>query len=140
MNTTSGVQPETRTQRYEALLRMTKALAVCSDCDHAADVLTKHLHEVASFDYLHVVTFAFETSTQAVAWELLHANGRTLNVSDRDGFLRDAPTDWVHESQGELVTDDWRQETDFPQYKVFLDQLDIVSTCSLPLKRGERRL
>jgi formate hydrogenlyase transcriptional activator len=139
MNTLSA-QPETHTRRYEALLSMAKALAVCGDCDQAAEVLETRLREVVSFDYLHVVAFALETSTQAVAWELLHANGRTLNVSDRQGFLRDSPTDWVHASRKVLVTDDWGNEASFPQYREFLNRLDIISTCSLPLARGERRL
>ena len=138
MNTLSAAQPETQVQRYEALLRMAKALAVCQGCDDAAEVLERQLREVASFDYLHAV--AYDTSTQAVAWEMLHANGQTLDVSDRYGFLREAPTDSVYQSGQMLVTEDWRNETGFPQYKEFLSRLDIVSTCSLPLARGGRRL
>ncbi len=132
------MQPQTYTQRYEALLRMAKAMAVCNDCDGAANVLTKELRQVVSFDYLHLVTF--ENSPQVVSWELLHVNGRTLNVSDREGFLREAPTDWVHQSQQVLVTADWEREPRFPKYQEFLNQLGIVSTCSFPLARGERRL
>ena len=124
--------------RYEALLRMAKAMAVCCDCDEAAEALTTEMHNVVSFDYLHLV--AFESTTQTVSWELLHAHGRTLNVSDRDGFLREAPTSRVHESQQLLVTDDWRKEIQYPEYKEFLSHFDIVSTCSLPLARGQRRL
>ncbi len=131
-------QPETRMHRYEALLRMAKTMSVCTDCDAAEDVLTKELGQVVSFDYLHLVTFEHES--QVVSWEVLHVNGRTLDVSDRAGFLRDAPTDWVHESQQVLVTPDWRRETDFSNYREFLGHLGIVSTCSLPLARGERRL
>src|SRR5215510_7651424 len=100
MNTLTAAQQETHTQRYEALLRMAKALAVCQDCDRAAEVLESQLREVASFDYLHAV--AYDTTTGAVAWEMLHANGRTLDVSDRYGFLREAPTDWVYQS-GEVL-------------------------------------
>jgi hypothetical protein len=55
MNTLSAAQPETQVQRYEALLRMAKALAVCQGCDDAAEVLERQLREVASFDYLHAV-------------------------------------------------------------------------------------
>ncbi|HEY1527573.1 MAG TPA: sigma 54-interacting transcriptional regulator [Candidatus Angelobacter sp.] len=138
MSALSVIQPETHVARYEALLRMAKAMAVCSDCEAAEQVLAKELRQVASFDYLHLV--AFEHATQIVSWEVLHVNGRTLDVSDRDGFLRDAPTDWVHESQQVLATADWRQEQRFPKYSEFLDQLGIVSTCSLPLARGARRL
>jgi formate hydrogenlyase transcriptional activator len=138
MSTLSVIKPEAYTCRYQALLRMAKAMAVCSNCDTAANVLTKELQQVASFDYLHLVTF--EHASQIVSWELLHVDGRTLDVSDRDGFLRDAPTDWVHESQQLMVTADWQWEPRFPKYKNFLSQLGIVSTCSLPLARGTRRL
>jgi formate hydrogenlyase transcriptional activator len=117
---------------------MAKSMAVCSNCDAAEDVLTKELGKVVHFDYLHLV--AFENATQVVSWELLHVNGRTLDVSDRQGFLRDAPTDWVHESQQPFVAADWQHEQRFPKHGEFLKQLGIVSTCSLPLARGARRL
>jgi formate hydrogenlyase transcriptional activator len=138
MSTLSVLQPEIYTQRYKALLRMAKAMAVCSDCDAAENVLTRELGQVVHFDYLHLV--AFENATQIVSWELLHVNGRTLDVSDRQGFLRDAPTDWVYESQQPFVAADWQQEQRFPKHREFLKQLDIVSTCSLPLARGARKL
>ena len=138
MSILPAVQTETQTQRYQALLRIANELAVCNDCDKAAQVLTETLHGVASFDYLHIV--AFDHDTQLVCWEMLHANGRTLDVSDREGFLRDGPTRWIHGSQEVLATDDWRQEGSYPEYREFLDRLGIVSTCSLPLARGERRL
>jgi len=117
---------------------MAKAMAVCCNCEAAEHVLTKELHQIANFDYLHLV--AFENATRIVSWELLHVNGRTLDVSDREGFLRDAPPDWVHESQQLFVTADWQREQRFPQHREFLNQLGIVSTCSFPLARGARRL
>jgi formate hydrogenlyase transcriptional activator len=138
MSTLSVLQPVIYTQRYEALLRMAKAMAVCCSCDAAEHVLTKELRQIAHFDYLHLVSF--ENATQVVSWELLHLNGRTLDVSDRQGFLRDAPTDWVHESQQPFVVSNWQQEQRFPQHREFLNQLGIVSTCSFPLARGARRL
>ena len=138
MSTLPAIRSDTQADRYEALLRLAKAMAICCDCDGAAEVLTKQLGEVADFDYLHLV--AFDNSTQAVSWEVLHSNGQTLDVSDREGFLRDAPTSWTYESQQALVTDDWRRETGFVAHREFLHQLGVVSTCSLPLARGERRL
>ena len=117
---------------------MANALAVCSDCDSAAATLTRELRKVVAFDYLHLA--AYDAVTEVISWEVLHANGRTLDVSDRDGFLKDAPTGWVHESQQLLVTPDWGRETRYPTHRQFLDHLGIVSTCSVPLARGARRL
>lgn len=138
MSILPAVQTETHTHRYQALLQMANDLAVCSNCDKAAEVITEKLHGIASFDYLHIV--AFDHDTQFVCWEMLHAYGRTLDVSDREGFLRDGPTRWIHGSQQVLATDDWREETNYPEYREFLYRLGIVSTISLPLSRGERRL
>lgn len=138
MSTLSAIKPETHTDRYEALLRMAKAMAICCDCESAADVLIREMRQVIPFDYLHLV--AFENGSNIVSWEVLHANGRTLDVSDRDGFLRDAPIHAVYESQEPHVTSDWRKESGYPAYKEFLEQLGVISTCSLPLARGQRRL
>ena len=138
MSSSVAIGSESHTSRYEALLSMAKAMSVCNDCGSAEEVLTKELCRVVSFDYLHLVTF--HNATRVVSWELLHLDGKTVDVSDRDGFLRDAPTDWVHESQEVVASADWRQEQRFPKYREFLDQLGIVSTCSLPLARGARRL
>ena len=74
MSAFSAIQPETYTQRYEALLHLAKAMAVCSDCDAAEHVLTKELSQVVHFDYLHLV--AFENATPVVSWELLHVTGK----------------------------------------------------------------
>lgn len=137
MSTLSAIKPELEADRHEALLRMAKTMAVCCDCDDAAEVLTRELHQVVPFDYLHLVAY---DSSKAISWELLHAHGRTLDVSDPDRFLKEAPIDHVHESQQALVTADWRREESYPQYKEFLSRLGIISTCSLPLARGERRL
>ncbi|HZD96180.1 MAG TPA: sigma 54-interacting transcriptional regulator, partial [Candidatus Sulfotelmatobacter sp.] len=45
-----------------------------------------------------------------------------------------------HESQQPFVAYDWGQEQRFPRHREFLNQLGIISTCSLPLARGVRRL
>ena len=38
------------------------------------------------------------------------------------------------------MTHDWNHETRFQKHRLFLADLSILSTCTLPLKRGERRL
>jgi formate hydrogenlyase transcriptional activator len=46
----------------------------------------------------------------------------------------------VHDSGEPLITLDWSQETRFQKYGSFLAQQGVVSTCTLPLARGTRRL
>jgi formate hydrogenlyase transcriptional activator len=138
MSTLAATISETYTQRYEALLRAANAIGTCSDCDAAADMLVKQLLAVVPFDYLQLV--AFESDTKTIGWHLLYANGRRHDVPEADVVLDDTPIAWVHESQQALVTADWREEARFRKHGEFLNELDIASSCVLPLARGERRL
>jgi formate hydrogenlyase transcriptional activator len=138
MSTLAATISDTYTQRYEALLRATSAIGTCSDCDAAADMLLKTLLEVVPFDYLQLV--AFESDTKTVGWHLLYSNGRRHKVPEANVVLEDTPIAWVHESQRALVTTDWRAERRFAKHGEFLNELGVVSTCVLPLARGERRL
>ena len=83
MSTLAAIEPLVQTRRYEALLRAVNAVALCSDCDAAANALTNALREVIPFDYLHVVTF--DRDTNAVQWSLLEAHGRRMHVFTVDG-------------------------------------------------------
>jgi formate hydrogenlyase transcriptional activator len=138
MSTLSVTISEEYTQRYEALLRATNAIGTCSNCDTAADMLVKTLHEVVPFDYLQLV--ALESDTTTVAWHLLYANGTRRDPPLGDVVADGTPVEWVYESQQALVTTDWRDEARFAEHSEFLNELGIASTCVLPLARGERRL
>jgi formate hydrogenlyase transcriptional activator len=138
MTTLSVTISEAYAIRYEALLRAANAIGTCSDCDTAADVLVKTLLEVVPFDYLQLV--AFEADTRTVAWHLLYSNGTMQDLPVADVVVEGTPVEWVHESQRVLVTTDWREETRFAKHGECLNELGILSTCTLPLARGERRL
>jgi formate hydrogenlyase transcriptional activator len=126
------------TDRYEALLRATHAISSCDDCDSAGDVLLKALLEVVPFDYLHLV--AFEPESDIAEWHLLYLNGRKLDLPLAEVVVENTPAELVHNSQQILVTGDWRKESRFAKHGVFLSEQGIVSSCALPLARGERRL
>ena len=138
MSATSAIGLQTPTQRYEALLRAANAIASCSDCDTAADILITELREVIAFDYLRIV--AFDRETNAVGWQLLYSKGRRQDVSPADALPEGTPIGWVHEYQQLLVTADWTEESGFPKHGRLLSELGIASTCTLPLARGQRRL
>ncbi len=139
MSSWSATASETHSERYERLLRAANAIANCSGCDTAGEVLVRELSGAVSFDYLELAAVCSETNR--VAWRLLHANGTTSNDDLQNGpSLDGTPLGWVHEAQQLMVTDDWRQETRFPEHRQFLISLGIASTCTLPLKRGNRRL
>jgi formate hydrogenlyase transcriptional activator len=138
MSTLSPTISDEYTQRYEALLRATNAIGICSDCDTAADVLLQALRDVITFDYLQLV--AFENDASTIAWHVLYSDGTRQTLSLADVVLDGTPTELVHESQQALVTADWNYETRFARHAESLIGLGIASTCVLPLARGERRL
>src|SRR5262249_45018868 len=138
MNAFPAIEFESPTQRYESLVRAANAIASCSDCDTAADVLLRELREVVAFDYLQLV--AFENETKAVGWRLLYANGQRREAALADARLEGTPIGWAHEYQKIVVTPDWSSEAKFWEHKIFLNELGIASTCTLPVARARRRL
>jgi len=138
MATRAASYPRVEEERYLALLRAASAIAN-SDCNNAFDTLTARLRDVTPFDYLHLV--AFDDETKKPDWCLLEANGKRIDSPpDAAVFLEDSPIASVYESGQLLVTDDWSSETRFQKHRPFLADLGITSTCTLPLKRGDRRL
>ena len=139
MVTAASISPRVEEERYLALLRAANEIATCSDCSTASDTLVKKLREVTAFDYLHVI--AFDKETNAACWALLDVNGERIDASSDNAFsLAESPFPWVHESSRPLVTLDWSRATRFQKYGLFLAGFGILSTCTLPLTRGARRL
>ena len=139
MVTTASAYPRVEEERYVALLRAANAIATSADCDCASAALVKHLKEVTPFDCLHVV--AFDKETNRPCWSMLDANGERVESAPLDDLSSEhSPIPWVHETGSALVTNDWSRETRFPTYGLFLANHGVVSTCTLPLIRGSRRL
>src|ERR1700739_2338117 len=102
--------PRVEEDRYLALLHASNAIATCSDCSSASEMLMRQLREVTPFDSLHLV--AFDKETNAPTWSLLAANGQRIDgPSAHDLPLEDSPIQSVHESGQPLVTVDWTRET-----------------------------
>jgi formate hydrogenlyase transcriptional activator len=138
MITAQGIQRAPSEHRYEALLRVTKAIAAGDDCCGMADSFTRKLREVISLDYLQFVGFDHETGK--LAWRLLEANGKRLGCSVPDGSFENTPIAWVYEHEESLVNGDWQKEAEFPVHRQFLRELGVASTCTLPVVNGRRRV
>src|SRR3984885_8436825 len=136
---TASIFPRVEEDRYVALLQAANAIATCSDCNATSEALVSKLREVTHFDFLHLV--AFDKDTNQVCFSLLDANGRRLEQPADDVLpLADSPIQHAHDSGEAVVTLDWSLEPRFQSYGSFLSQYGIGATCSLPLKRGSRRL
>jgi formate hydrogenlyase transcriptional activator len=138
MNASAAIEIEAPIERYAGLIHAVNAIASCSDCDTAADVLIEELRKILAFDYLHLI--AFQDGTKEVSWRLLYANGARRTAPLSDNVYQDTTIEWVVESQEALVTPDWSEETRFSRHRRFLNELGIRSTHTLPLARRHRRL
>ncbi|HZP24386.1 MAG TPA: sigma 54-interacting transcriptional regulator, partial [Terriglobales bacterium] len=131
--------PKVEEERYLALLRAGNAIATSADCSTASEMLVRQLHEVTTFDFLHVV--AFDKETNVPCWALLEANGRRIDDGCRPmTWIEDSPIQWVQDCSRQSICLDWTRETRFQTYGALLAEHGIASTCTLPLTRGPRRL
>jgi formate hydrogenlyase transcriptional activator len=124
--------------RYEALLRASKAIATCHDCQTFEERFGNELRHVVAFDYLYVIVF--EESAKTVQWRFLEAAGRRVDIPAADLPVERTTSEWVHEHQQPLVIADWGRETRFPAFKRVLTALRIRSTCTVPMTTARRRL
>lgn len=92
MRTAPGIQRASSEDRYEALFRVTKAIAECHDSDHMADTFTRRPREVIPLDYLQL---AFDPESRTPACHLLEANGERSHCSSLAGSLGAGPIAWV---------------------------------------------
>jgi formate hydrogenlyase transcriptional activator len=137
MVTAAPILPRVDEERYIALLQAANAIATASDCDTAAEMMVRKLHELAHFDSLHIV--AFDKQTGAPCWSLVEADGKRIEVP-ADFCCEDSPIHAVHGSGEPLTINDWSRETRFPKYAESLAGMNVASTYTLPLIRGSRGL
>jgi formate hydrogenlyase transcriptional activator len=134
-----SVFPRVEEDRYLALLRAANAIATASDCEATSEAVVHKLREVTPFDFLHLV--AYDKDSDQACFSLLDSNGTRIDAPSEEVCpLHESPLHYVHESGQSLVTLDWSQEDRFQKYADILAQHGVVSTCTLPLTRGKRRL
>jgi len=138
MATAAAIFPRIDEDRYLALLRAANTIATANDCDSASELLVTKLHEIAPFDFVHLV--AFDKDTELPCWSLLESAGKKLELPAEARILEDSPIQSVHQSGQLLTIVDWNAEQRFEPYRAFLAGLSVASSCTLPLVRGSRRL
>ena len=141
MVTSAITQPSgIESARFEGLMRAAHVIAACSDCDAAADSLVRELHQILPFDYLQVL--ALKNGTSEVCWQFTDSTGgrechETLKFRS---YSLEEPFRRVYERREMLVIDDWESEAQFVEHSQKMRELGILSSCILPLNRGERQI
>jgi formate hydrogenlyase transcriptional activator len=137
MSTSPGLVLDKTSERYEALLRATAALASCRDCESFERRFASDLRSVIDFDYLNFVIFDEGNST--AKWRLFESTVKSAAISEAQLSTNETTSGWVYQHQQRLVIEDWDQESRFSRLKRILSELNIGSTCALPLTTAHRR-
>jgi formate hydrogenlyase transcriptional activator len=137
MSTSTGFAVDKSSKRYEELLRATAAFAACRDCETFERRFASGLRRVIDFDYLNFVIFDEADST--VEWNLFESTAKSAADFEADLSADGTPSRRVFEHQELLVVGDWDQESRFPRLKGILSELNVASTCTLPLTTVHRR-
>ncbi len=128
---------DSSTRRYQAVLRISEALAACGQPEELAKTLADLLSEFLSFESLDVVIFK-EGSTE-IEW---HAWGKGGPPPGEDLPVEDLPRFAVYSTQELLYIADWNADERFPRLKQFLAEkgAKIGSVVRVPLTTPHRRL
>jgi len=137
MSTSPGLALDKSSKRYEALLRATAAIASCRDCESFERRFASDLRAVIHFDYLNFVIFNEGNST--AEWRLFESTAESAAISEAELSTDDTASGWAYKHQQLLVIEDWSKESRFPGLKRILSELNIGSTCTLPLTTAHRR-
>ena len=140
MNGNAHIPLESSTRRYEAVLRISEALAACGQPEELARTLAELLGEFLSFEHLDVLILK-ENSTE-IEWDAWGKGGPPLGEKDLATEDLDALPLLAYSTQETLHIADWNSDERFPHVKQFLADIGIKigSVVRLPLTTPHRRL
>jgi formate hydrogenlyase transcriptional activator len=122
--------------RYEALVRVSEALRAYHDCDTLFRSLARELRPVVPFGFLGLALYDDQSHTTERRVLEAGVGPLPLPVLKEEESL----TYWTVQNQEPLVIPNVEDERRFPEAMDYFRNLQIRSTCSLPLTTGRRRV
>ena len=130
-------QPEqSAVRRYQALIRVSAAMAAERDAGRLFPLLAAELRQVVNCDFIGISQY--DEGTNKTQWHLTMAGGGDHGITD--GATPERLTQWVSEHQLPLVIPFLERETRFPCARTLFEQHGIRSLCALPLTTTHRRI
>jgi formate hydrogenlyase transcriptional activator len=133
-NTAPVIERETSSHRYEAVVRISEAIAACRDPEELASTLADEIGDFLHFDHLFLTVFK-EDSKEI---EYLVWGKGALPFPDLP--IEDSPLWRVMASGDPQHTADWDTEERFPQFKEWAKKMGLGSGIRVPLTTPHRRL
>src|SRR5579864_7609721 len=133
MATNPTLPPQSDTHRYEAVVRISKAIAACREPQELASTLADEIGKVLQFDHLHIAVLKKDSREIEYLWG---KNG----IAWPDLPMEELPT-WHAVTSGDPQhTANWDTEQRFPRFKPWAKKLGLGSSVRVPLTTPHRRL
>jgi formate hydrogenlyase transcriptional activator len=133
MATNPTLPPQSDTHRYEAVVRISKAIAACREPQELASTLADEIGKVLQFDHLHIAVLKEDSTEIEYLWG---KNG----IAWPDLPMEELPT-WHAVTSGDPQhTANWDTEERYPRYTQWAKEMGQGSGVRIPLTTPHRRL
>ncbi len=133
-NTVPVIARETSSPHYEAVMRISEAIAACREPGELASTLADEIGDFFHFDHLYLAVFK-ENSREI---EYLVWGKGSLPFPDLP--IEELPMWHAMASRNPQHTADWDTEERFPQFKEWAQKMRLSSGVRVPLTTPHRRL
>src|SRR6201984_3897542 len=134
MRTHSMISRESDSHRYEAVLRISEAIAACREPEELATTLASEIGKFLHFDHLYFVVLK-ENSTE-IEYLLWGKNA----IPMPDVPMQELPTWAAINSRDPQHTPDWDAEERFPRFREYEKKIRLGSSIRGPLINPHRPL
>src|SRR6201998_3073370 len=134
MGTDPIIASQSDTRRYEAIVRMSEAIAACREPEQLATTLADEIGKFLNFDHLYL-TVLKENSK-----EIEYLLWGKSPIPSPDLPMEELPTWAAINSRDPQHTPDWDTEGRFPRFKEYAKKIKFGSSIRVPLITPQRRL
>src|ERR1700739_3099420 len=134
MGTDPIIAPQSDTRRYEAIVRISEAIAACRAPEQLATTLADEIAKFLNFDHLYLVVL--KENNKEIEYLLWGKSPIPLV----DLPMEERPTWAAINSRSPQHTPDWDAEERFPRFREYAKKVGLGSSIRVPLITPHRRL
>src|ERR1700746_3520957 len=134
MATDPIIAPQSDTPRYEAVVRISEAIAACREPEQLAPPLADEIGKFLNFDHLYLVVLKENSK------EIEYLLWGKSPIPSPDLPMEELPTWAAINSRDPQHTPDWETEERFPRFKEYAKKIKLGSSIRVPLITPHRRL
>jgi formate hydrogenlyase transcriptional activator len=123
--------------QYQALLKISEAIASHRDLGQLFHDLVPRLHSAAQFDFINLILY--EPTRKMMKSHVLETPDPAYICPDGDCPM-ETPAGWVWQTQEAWVVSNLRRDTRFPDLAQWLCERGVRSLCIVPVTTALRRL